>query len=340
MEALQIIWFVLFFVLIIGYAILDGFDLGVGIVHLLTRDKRDRQNLMNSIAPFWDGNEVWLLTGGGALFAAFPIVYATLFSSLYLAFMLLLFALIFRAVSIEFRGKVESERWRVIWDWVFGCASLAPALLLGVALGNVLRGLPIDEKQVFTGSFLGLLNPYALLAGVLSLVTFTMHGAAYLAVKFEGDLQGRMKKLITSCWMVFIILNLAMTVYTFFEARYLFESLLDRLIFWPFLIILWGAVIYIPVANKSGRHLRCFLASSAVILSMLGIAGVGLYPRLLPSITDLNFSLTIFNASSTQKTLTVMLIIALVGMPMVITYTAFIYRVFKGKVVSTTDNHY
>ena len=339
MAALQLTWFIIFFFLIIGYAVLDGFDLGVGVLHLFTRDKKERQISINAIAPFWDGNEVWLLTAGGALFAAFPIVYATLFSSFYLPFMLLLFALIFRAVSIEFRGQLADQRWVRIWDIAFALASAVPALLLGVALGNVLRGLPLDENMVFTGSFLGLLNPYALLAGLLSLVTFTMHGAAYLSVKTEGPLQLRMQKWLSHCWVAFVLLQIALVLFSFFEAKFLFENILQNPFFWLFFLLLWAANVYIPIANKAGRHLRCFLASSAAILCLLSLAAVGLFPRMMPSITNLDYSLTIYNASSTQKTLTVMLVIALIGMPIVIAYTAFIYHVFKGKAVAAADYH-
>ncbi|MFC1782313.1 cytochrome d ubiquinol oxidase subunit II [Planctomycetota bacterium] len=339
MTGLQIIWYMLFFVLIIGYAILDGFDLGVGILHLFARDKKERQISINAIAPFWDGNEVWLLTAGGALFAAFPPVYATLFSSLYLPFMLLLFALIFRAVAIEFRGQVADVRWVRVWDITFGLASALPALLLGVALGNVLRGLPLDENMVFTGSFPGLLNPYALLAGVLSLVIFTMHGAAYLSVKTDGPLQLRMQKWISRCWVTFIALQIVLVVYSFFEAKFLFENMLKNPFFWLFFLLLWASTVYIPIANKAGQHLRCFLASSAAILCLLSLAAVGLFPRMIPSITNLDYSLTIYDASSTQRTLTVMLVIALVGMPIVIAYTAFIYRVFKGKAEAAAGYH-
>ena len=192
---LNIIWFLLIAVLLIGYAILDGFDLGVGVLHLFTKDENERRININSIAPVWDGNEVWLLTAGGALFAAFPIVYATVFSGFYLAFMLLLFALIFRAVSMEFRGKVDSPKWRSVWDWAFGLGSLLPALLYGVAIGNILRGIPINSEGYFTGNFFSLLNPYSILVGLLSLVLFTMHGSIYLSMKSAGAHRERVKSL-------------------------------------------------------------------------------------------------------------------------------------------------
>lgn len=171
---LNTIWFVLVAVLITGYAVLDGFDLGVGVLHLLTKKEEEKRVNINAIGPVWDGNEVWLLTGGGALFAAFPVVYATVFSGFYIALMLLLLALIFRAVSFEFRGKVENERWKKSWDYAFGIGSLLPLILFGVAIGNILRGIPIDINGIFTGNFFTLLNPYSILVGVLSLFLFTM----------------------------------------------------------------------------------------------------------------------------------------------------------------------
>ena len=211
---LNTIWFLLVGILIIGYAILDGFDLGVGCLHLLARNDKERRIFMNSIGPVWDGNEVWLLTGGGALFAAFPVVYATVFSGFYLAFMLLLFALIFRAVSFEFRGKEESITWRKSWDWAFFLGSLLPAILFGVAIGNIMRGIPIDSEGIFRGSFLGLLNPYSLFIGIVSLTMFVWHGANYLTIKTESNLQIRAKKWAWQGWLVFLILYVIATVST------------------------------------------------------------------------------------------------------------------------------
>jgi len=254
--------------------------------------------------------------------------------------MLLLLALIFRAVSLEFQHQLADPRWTATWDLAFGLASALPALLLGVALGNVLRGLPLEENAVFSGSFPKLLNPYALLAGAFSLVTFTMHGAAYLALKTDGPLQARMQKWLARSWIAFILLQIALVVSSFFQAGHLFENMLQNPFFWLFLILLWAAAVSIPVANKTGRFLRGFLASSLVILSLLGLAAVGLFPRLIPSLTNPKYSLTVYNASSTPKTLTVMLIITLIGMPLVIAYTAFIYRVFKGKTPMTAQDHY
>ena len=332
-------WFLLIWVLLTGYAILDGFDLGVGALHLFARNERERRVHTGAIGPFWDGNEVWLLTGGGALFAAFPAVYATVFSSFYLAIMLLLLALIFRAVSLEFRSQVDSSSWRRAWDWAFGLGSLVPAILLGVAIGNILRGIPIAADGTANVSFVSLLNPYALLVGTLSLAMFTMHGAAFLTVKTEGDLQRRMARWVSGAWVAFVILYLAGFAATFFAAPFLFEGALGKPLFWVFLILLLAAGVTVPIAIRSGKFLRSFLASSVSIGSLMGLAGVCLFPRIVPSSLDLANSLTAYNASSTPRTHTVMLVIALIGMPIVIAYTAYVYKAFAGKVAVEDESY-
>lgn len=336
---LNTVWFLLVGVLIIGYAILDGFDLGVGVLNLFAKSEEERRIHLNAIGPIWDGNEVWLLTGGGALFAAFPIVYATVFSGFYIAFMLLLVALIFRAISFEFRGKVESNSWKRFWDYAFSIGSLLPALLYGVAIGNILRGVPIDNSGNYLGTFLGLLNPYSILVGLTSLVLFTMHGAVYMTLKTEGALRGNMVNWFNRTWVVFIVLYFLATLYTFFEAPFLFEGILKNPLFWILLVLLLGSLIYIPVAVKGEKYFKALISSSLLILSMIGLFAISLFPRLVPSSIDLANSLTIYNASSTERTLFTMLIIALIGVPIVLVYTFFVYRVFKGKVVITKNSY-
>jgi cytochrome d ubiquinol oxidase subunit II len=331
--ALQIVWFLLYGVLITGYAVLDGFDLGVGVLSLTRRDPDERRVMINAIAPVWDGNEVWLLTGGGALFAAFPLVYATVFSAFYLALMLVLVGLIARAVAMEFRGKVANARWRDSWDLAFGVGSLLPALLFGVAVGNIMRGLPLDPGGRFTGSFLGLLHPYPLLIGLLALAMFVCQGAIYMAMKSDGPLREAMRSWAVRAWVAWVALYAAATVATFFAASFLFEGVLASPVTWVAFLALLGGLVYVPIAVRAERMGRALLASSTAIAAHIALVGVGLYPRLVPSLTDLAHSLTIANASSTERTLTTMLVIALLGMPLVIGYTLFIYRVFKGKVV-------
>ena len=339
---LNIIWFILVGVLIIGYAILDGFDLGVGVIHLFTKKDEEKRVNFNAIGPVWDGNEVWLLTGGGALFAAFPIVYATVFSGFYIAFMLLLTALILRAVSFEFRKYVVTPKSKKMWDYAFGLGSLIPALLYGVAIGNVMRGLPIelvDGKVTSSISFLGLLNPYSILIGLLSLILFIMHGAIYLTLKSEGEYQERLVNWINKTWIIFIVLYILATLATFFVAPYLFTGILKNFLFWILFIVMFISMIYIPVSVKSKKFGLAFLSSSIMIAMMILLFAISLFPMLVPSSIDLANSLTIYNASSTQRTLETMLIIALIGMPIVIIYTIYIYRTFKGKVVINQESY-
>jgi len=296
---------------------------------------------MNSIGPVWDGNEVWLLTGGGALFAAFPPVYATVFSGLYIALMLVLLCLIARGTSMEFRSKVESPRWRRAWDIAFGLGSGVAALLFGVAFGNILRGLPINSERAFVGSFIGLLNPYSLLIGVLTLSLFTMHGAIYLTLKSEGDLHERAAALVLPLYRTTLVLYIIATTATIIVSPFLMQGAAKNPLVWilfiPLLVALTRIAKYAkPQAAKYGSAL---IASSAAILCMMGLAGVSLFPRLVPSRIDLANSLTIHNSSSTQRTLLTMLVIALVGMPLVIAYTAIIYRAFKGKVVLGEESY-
>lgn len=336
---LQTTWFLLVAVLLAGYAVLDGFDLGVGVLHLFARSDHERRVHLNAIGPVWDGNEVWLLTAGGALFAAFPPVYATVFSGFYLAFVLLLLALIFRAVAIEFRSKVESPSWRRAWDWAFGLGSLVPAVLFGVAFGNIMRGIPIDAEGLYTGTFFALLNPYSLAVGLLSLALFVMHGALYLTLKTDGELRARMAGAASAGWVAVVALWAVVMIGTFFAASFLFEAGFRRPLFWVFIILTLAALLYLPVAAKGRRYFVAFLASSVAIVGMLGTAATCLFPRLVPSHTDLACSLTIYNSSSTPKTLTVMLVIALIGMPIVLAYTVWIYRAFRGKTVITEESY-
>lgn len=339
---LNIIWFLLVVVLIIGYAVLDGFDLGVGVLHLFTKNENEKRINLNAIGPIWDGNEVWLLTGGGALFAAFPIVYATVFSGFYLAFMLLLTALIFRAVSFEFRKYTETLKNKKYWDLAFSLGSLVPALLFGVAVGNILKGLPVeivDGKVTSSITFLGLLNPYAILVGLISLVLFTMHGAIYMTLKCEGVQRERMLTWINKTWITFVTLYLIATIVSFFEASYLFVGILKNPLFWILFILLFASIISIPVTVKAGRFGKAFLSSSVTITSMIGLTAISLFPRLVPSSINLTNSLTIYNSSSSDRTLLTMLIIAVIGVPIVIIYTIVIYRIFKGKVVITSDSY-
>ena len=343
METLQITWFILIGILFTGYAILDGFDLGAGIITLFTREDNDRRIIINSVGPFWDGNEVWLLTGGGALFAAFPPVYATVFSGFYIAFMLLLFALIFRAVSLEFRNKVETIGWRRFWDYAFGIGSLVPALLYGVAFGNILAGIPVDENGMFAASFpssfIGLLNPFALLTGVLTTVLFVMHGALFLVLKTDGDHQKRLQNVASKTWFAVLIFYVVASFYAIFQLPVLFTGHFTNALCWIVLLVLLISIIAAFQSNQKRMHLRAFLFSGLMIACMMALSGISLFPRLVPSRINLDYSLTIYNASSSQLTLTTMFIIAIIGMPIVIGYTAYVYWLFRGKTVIDNESY-
>jgi cytochrome bd ubiquinol oxidase subunit II len=339
MMDLNTIWFCLLGVLIAGYAILDGFDFGVGILSLFGHDEKERRIYFNAIGPVWDGNEVWLITGGGALFAAFPAVYATVFSGFYIALMLLLAALIFRAVSFEFRNKVDSPAWRRAWDWAFGIGSLLPAVLFGVAIGNILHGVPIDAKGNYLGTFWELLNPYSLGVGLLSLILFTMHGAIYLAEKSDGDLRDRCQKWASYLWIEYVMLYVIITIWTWLASPFLFKDAPGSPMFYVFIVVVLGNIVYLPILLKTGKYNRAFLVSSLIITAMIGQMALSLYPRLVPSSIDLQYSLTIDNASSSPLTLQTMLVIALIGIPIVIAYSFFIHYVFRGKVEITEDSY-
>jgi cytochrome d ubiquinol oxidase subunit II len=325
-------WFILVAVLLAGYAILDGFDLGVGILHLFIKGDTERRLAMNAIGPVWDGNEVWLVTGGGALFAAFPEVYASAFSGFYTALMLLLVTLIFRAVAIEFRSKRPSPRWRQGWDIAFAVGSLGAAVLMGVAFGNVAAGLTMDASHNITGGLLGLLNPYALLVGVTTVVLFAMHGAIYLVLKTEGDLQARIRGWVRPLIVAFVILYALTTMATLLWQPHLAERMRAQPIWFLVPVLTMLAVANVPREIFHGREFRAFLSSSAAIGLLVTLIGVGLYPNLLLASNDPAHSLTIVNGASSQKTLGIMLVIAIIGMPIVLAYTGVVYWVFRGKV--------
>jgi cytochrome d ubiquinol oxidase subunit II len=325
-DLLRDVWFVLIGVLLAGYSILDGFDLGVGaLLPFLARTEDEKRTLTGAVGPVWDGNEVWLLAGGGALFAAFPMAYATVFSGFYLALMLVLFSLILRAVSLEFRAHDPARRG--LWEAAFVGGSLLPALLFGVALGNVVVGVPLDARSEFTGTFFTLLRPLPLVFGLLGLSAFLMHGAAYAALKSEGALLERARRTARSLAVVFA----AAFVLAFAAVLIYRPAAVKSVPAWILSILVWLALVLFAAAVKAGKDGRAFAFSTAAFLGLWGMIGAIHYPNLVRA-TDPALSLTVANASSSALTLKVMLIIALVGMPIVIGYTIFAFRVFKGKV--------
>ncbi|MHA2231342.1 MAG: cytochrome d ubiquinol oxidase subunit II [Candidatus Hodarchaeales archaeon] len=322
---IQFIWFLVIGVLFAVYAILDGFDLGVGIWHLFARKEEDRQILLNTIGPVWDGNEVWLIAGGGSLLAAFPLAYATVFSSMYLAVMALIWALIFRGISIEFRGQLESRRWRSIWDIAFAIASFLPALLLGVALGNILHGISLDETQNYDGTFLDLFNPYALLIGLFGVTMFATHGAAFIVLRTEKELNENAKKWLIGAWIAYLVLFLAVSIFTIADQSQLLDNYEDNPLLWVVPLVGLVAIIMIGYFSWKDMDLLAFSSSAISVAVLMLLTGISLYPNLVPALES-GRHISIELAASSEKTLQAMLVIALIGMPLVLIYTGWIYR--------------
>ena len=329
---LETIWFLLWGVLWAIYFILDGYDLGIGtLLPFLGKSDRDRRVMLNSMGPFWDGNEVWLITAGGVTFAAFPKAYAVMFSGLYTPLMLLLFALIIRGVALEFRHQVDSAAWRKVWDWGVTIGSFLPALLLGVAFANIFMGLPLDENGVFQGNLFTLLNPYGLAGGVLFVLLFAMHGALWLTIKSDGELQQRAAGLARKLWPVLLVLVGAFVVLTV-----IFTNLLANYLTNPLLLILLvvPVVALLLLRQQIGREDWWFAwgLSAAMITGLTLFGVVGLYPALLPSSISPEYSITIANAASSTLTLSIMLGVTLVFVPIVAGYQFWLYRTFSHKV--------
>jgi cytochrome d ubiquinol oxidase subunit II len=325
-------WFILIGVLFTGYAMLDGFDLGVGALHLFVKKDEERRLMVNAIGPVWDGNEVWLVTGGGALFAAFPNVYATVFSGFYLAFALLLVALIFRAVAIEFRSKQPMRWWRQMWDVGFSVGSIVSSLLIGVAMGNIAWGIPLDEDGEYAGSFWSLLGPYPLLLGVTTVSLFMMHGAIYALMKTEGELHDRLRGWINNTIIFFIMCYAVTTMATLLYVPQMAARV--RANPWLFSITLVNmlAIANVPREIHYGRDWRAFVSSCVAMIALMGLFGLEMYPNLVLSNPLPGNSLNIHNAASSQKTLGIMLTMALIGVPAVLAYTVSVYWIFRGKV--------
>jgi cytochrome bd ubiquinol oxidase subunit II len=334
------LWFLLFVLIVGGYLILDGFDMGVGILHLpFARTDVERRTFLNSIGPVWDGNEVWLVLAGGVLFAVFPLVYASLFSGFYLAFMLVLLVMILRTVALEFRSKEASPRWRSTWDTVFGLASAGLALLLGVAFGNVLSGVPIDADGNMHVSLIDLLTPFALLVGVATVAMFAAHGAIYLVMKTEGELQARLERALPRLLGIFFVLNTLVVIAMVLYRQQITERYTNDI--WP--VIFPAAALLALIAAwllvRRGEMFRAFIASSAMIALLIISGAIGIYPNLLISTTDPAYNLTVTNAASADNTLMVCLIVALIGMPFVLLYTTGVYWFFRGKATVDSDGY-
>ncbi len=329
---IHVVMFALLGILLSGYGILDGFDLGVGIVHLFTKTDEERRLLMHSIGPVWDGNEVWLVTFGGALFAAFPIAYAAAFSGFYLPFMVLLSALIFRGVSLEFRNKGKSKQWRGFWDISFSLSSILISFLLGVAVGDTIQGLPVEQHGDFIGTLADVFQPYPLVVGLLSVAGCAMHGSIYLYLKTEGELQKRIHNWIWTSFGLFLVVYILSTVYTLITI----PSVVDNFKRYPIsaliLIVNVLAIANIPRAIFLNKPLYAFISSSACIVGLTSLFGLALYPNLLRSTIKEAWSLNIYNAASSESTLWIIFWIACLGVPFVLSYTCIVYWIFRGKV--------
>lgn len=334
---LEFVWFGIFVVLMIGYAILDGFDLGVGILHLFSKKDQERRLMLNSIGPIWDGNEVWLVTAGGALFAGFPDVYATLCSGFYLLIMLLLSGIIFRAVAIEFRSKQTMAWWRWMWDIFFSIASFIITFGLGVVLGNLIHGIPLNENKEFIGDLYSLIHPYSLLIGVLTVALFSMHGCIYLLMKTEGELHEKVRTWINPTIIFFIMAYAVGTVATLIYQPHMIESVKGNWSYFVIAVINMFAIANIPREVHLNRDWRAFACSCVNIICLFILYGIGTYPVVIRAINDPALSLTIYNSASSPLTLKILLLISAIGVPMVLAYTAIIYWVFRGKV--RLDSH-
>lgn len=326
------LWFLLVGAVFSGYAILDGFDLGAGALHLFLNKEQSRRIALNAIGPVWDGNEVWLVIGGGTLFAGFPVVYGTLLSAMYIPFMLFLVLLIFRAISIEFRSKEKMAWWRKMWDTSYCVSSILLALLLGILLGNVLQGMPIGADQEFAGNWLDFFNPFAIMTGVTTLALFTMHGSIYLALKTEGRLFAKMTRIVKNATIFFVLCFGILSIYTLVFFPHLTEKFRAHPILFlvPTIALLCIANLTRLVAAK--KYLRAFLFSALSVSLLLILVAIPLYPNIIVSTSDPAHSLTVYNTAASTKSLKILLTFAAIGIPIVITYTSFVFWTFRGKV--------
>ena len=329
---LNTLWFVLIAVLWIGFFFLEGFDFGVGmLLPFLGKDDTRRRVIINAIGPHWDGNEVWLLTAGGATFAAFPQWYATMFSGFYLALFLMLVGLIIRVVAFEFRSKHTDPKWRTAWDWAIFTGSLLPALLIGVAFANLAEGVPIDGKMMFTGSLLTLLNPYGLLGGLTSVSVFLLHGAIFLSLKTADDVQEIARTAARRLWLPAVVIALLLAVATFFYTDFVKHVGID-----PGVIPLAALATLLVVRLFLERKMEgwAFLMTALNLVFAQISFFLILYPRVMISSTDPANSLTIYNASSSPYTLQVMTVVALIFVPIVLVYQGYTYWVFRKRLTA------
>lgn len=325
-------WFLVFGAVISGYAILDGFDLGAGALHLFLKKETSRRIALNAIGPVWDGNEVWLVIGGGALFAGFPVAYAAVFSAFYIPVMIFLIGLIWRAVAIEFRSKEPGKMWRLTWDIIYTFACVVVTLSLGLMLGNVALGMPLNAEKEFSGNILQFFNPFAIMVAITTLALFMMHGAIYLAMKTENRLYTKLTILAKNFNVFFLVAFAITTLYTLLYIPHLSDNIRSHPQYFVFPVVMFLAIANIPRQLKKGNYRYAFISSAITIASLLVAVAVEVFPYLLFASNDPANSITIQNAASSPKTMKTLLIIALIGTPLVGIYTSFVFWTFKGKV--------
>jgi len=332
---LETIWFILWGVLWAFYFMLDGFDLGAGtLMPFVAKNDAEKSLVYRSIGPFWDGNEVWLITAGGVTFAAFPATYAVMFSSLYTPLMFILFALILRGAALELRGKTESKTSRAIWDICFVAGSFLPALLFGVAFANIFRGVPIDGEGVLQGNLLTLLNPYGLLGGLLFLFLFLLHGSIWLATKSEGNVHQRAAAIARRLWSVVLIVAVLFLVFTAFQTK-LYENYMASPVLFIIPLLCVCALLTTRFFIGKQSYWKAWFASCATIATATLFGVIGLFPSLFPSSLNPAYSMTIHNSASSQLTLKIMLVVALIFVPIIIVYQSWVFNLFKAKVTDT-----
>ncbi len=333
-------WFLIVGALFSGYAILDGFDFGAGAWHLFFRKEESRRIALNAVGPVWDGNEVWLVIGGGALFAGFPVMYATMLSAMYVPFMLFLVFIIFRAVSIEFRSKEEMKWWRRVWDISYSFSSIMLAFLLGVVLGNVLGGIAIGENYYYQGrGFWEFLNPYAIMTGVTTLALMMTHGAIYLLLKTEGRMYAKLTYLLKSGMIFFMVCFGIITMYTLIYLPHLSDKFQNNPVLFAIPLLTFLSIANVPRLASKRKYEQAFIFSSITISLLLILVAVELYPEILLSTIDQAHNIDIYNAASSDRSLRIMLTIVAIGIPLAVGYTVFVYNTFRGKVKLDEPGH-
>ncbi|HMG74442.1 MAG TPA: cytochrome d ubiquinol oxidase subunit II [Pyrinomonadaceae bacterium] len=347
---METVWFILVALMLTAYVVLDGFDLGAGIISpLVARNHDERRLILRAIGPVWDGNEVWLIAAGGALFFAFPLLYASSFSGFYLPLMIVLWLLMLRGVGVELRSHVNDPLWWSFFDFVFSISSLLLAIFFGAAIGNVVRGVPLNSDGYFFEALWtnfrvdtnpGILDWYTVLTGLLALVTLTVHGSHYIAVKTEGEVRNRARRVALFGWLMLVLLTAVSLVATIYVRPQMLDNF--RISFWGWIIpvLVFGSLVFMPIFRRKERDLAAFFASTAYIVSMLGGAAFAMYPNLLSASTNPSYSLTIHNAKTGAYSLRVGLVWWLFGIALAIGYFTFIYRSFRGKVVLDGEGGY